>query len=230
MFRHRLPILILCGLGLVAADAAPALAQQCQSVAPPEGSNGSGNGRSTGTPNDAAARSVGTRASFLFEHPPDYIIGADDILAIRFWREDSMNADVVVRPDGKITLPLINDIQAAGLTPIALCSAITDAAKRYLVETPTVSVLVKEINSRKVYITGQVGKPGPYEMSGQMTVVHLITMAGGLAEFADKKNITVIRTENGKQFSYRVNYADISKGKNLSQNIALRPGDTIIVN
>ena len=224
MFRHRLPILVLCGFGLVAAGAAPAAAQQCQSVAPPESSNGNGQSGDAA----AAARSVGTRASFLFEHPPDYVIGADDMLSVRFWREDPMNAEVVVRPDGKITLPLINDIQAAGLTPIALCNAITDAAKRYL-EAPTVSVIVKEIKSRKVFITGQVGKPGPYEMSAQMTVVHLITMAGGVAEFANKKEITVLRTENGKPMSYRVNFDDISKGKNLQQNIALRPGDTVIV-
>jgi polysaccharide export outer membrane protein len=222
----RLSFLLFCGLGLAAAAAAPAAAQQqqCQSVAPPEPANGPAqeNGSS------AAAASVGTRASFLFEHPPDYVIGADDMLSIRFWREDPMNADVVVRPDGKITLPLINDIQAAGLTPIALCNAITDAAKRWL-ETPTVSVIVKEIKSRKVFITGQVNKPGPYEMSGQMTVLHLITLAGGLAEFADAKNITVIRSENGKQLSYRVNFDDISRGRNLAQNIALRPGDSVIV-
>jgi polysaccharide export outer membrane protein len=229
MSRIRTSILFAV-LGLVGAGAGPAFAQQCQSVAPPDEA-GDGNGTGQGTASDpaAAARSVGTRASFLFEHPPDYTIGADDTLSIRFWREEQMNADVVVRPDGKITLPLINDIQAAGLTPVALCNAITDAAKRVLTA-PVVSVIVKEIKSRKVYIIGQVGKPGPYEMTGQMTVVHLLTLAGGLAEFADKENILVVRREAGKDLYYRVNYRDISRGKNLAQNIALKPGDTVIVN
>jgi polysaccharide export outer membrane protein len=218
----RFSILALCCLPIVAVTAAPAAAQQCQSVSPAQ------EGNAPSQEANGAAAAVGTRASFLFEHPPDYVIGADDMLSIRFWRDEPMNADVVVRPDGKITLPLINDIQAAGLTPIELCNAVTNAAKRFI-EAPTVSVIVKEIKSRKVYITGQIGKPGAYEMSGQMTVLHLITLAGGLGEFADAKNITVIRSENGKQLSYRVNFDDISKGKNLAQNIALRPGDSIIV-
>jgi polysaccharide export outer membrane protein len=220
----RLSILVLCTAALLAAGAAPAAAQQCQSVPGPDAAEGNGNGNGQFGVKDV----VGTRASFLVEHPPDYLIGPDDMLSIRFWREDAMNAEVVVRPDGKVTLPLINDIQAAGLTPIALCNAITDASKRFL-EAPTVSVIVKEIKSRRVFITGQVGKPGPYEMTSQMTVVHLITLAGGLAPFANSKEITVLRTENDKPLYYRVNYDDISKGKNLLQNIALKPGDTVIV-
>lgn len=222
MSTVRLPILILLAFAAVAAGAPRAWAQACQSVVP-EGTNGNGDG--SGPP---PASAIGTRATFLVEHPPDYVIGADDILSVRFWREDSMTADVVVRPDGKITLPLINDIQAAGLTPRDLCLAVTEAAKKFL-EAPTVAVLVKEIKSRKVYITGQVPKPGQYEMTGPMTVVQLITLAGGVAEFADRKNILVIRTEAGKKIPYKVNYDDISKGKNLRQDIPLRPGDLIIV-
>ena len=219
MAIFRSAFLGLVGLTLIAAAAPSAEAQGCQSVPPPDGAiNGNG----------AVKNAVGTRATFLFEHPPDYVIGADDILSVRFWRDDAMSADVVVRPDGKITLPLINDIQAAGLTPLALCSHVLEASKRF-VEAPTVSVLVKEIKSRKVYITGQVAKPGQYEMSGPMTIVQLITVAGGLNEFADKKNILVIRKEAGKDLYYKLNYEDISQGKNLAQNIALKTGDTIIV-
>ena len=214
----RSTLLFISAVAMIAA-AAPRAQAQCQSVPPPEGAvNGNG----------AVKNAVGTRASFLFEHPPDYVIGADDILSVRFWRDDAMSADVVVRPDGKITLPLINDIQAAGLTPLGLCSHVLEASKRF-VEAPTVSVLVKEIKSRKVFIVGQVAKPGMYEMSGPMTIVQLITVAGGLAEYADKKNILVIRKEAGKDLYYKLNYDDISVGKNLGQNIALKPGDTVIV-
>jgi len=92
-----------------------------------------------------------------------------------------------------------------------------------------VSVVVKAINSRKVYITGQVGKPGPYPLGGPTTVLQLVATAGGVAEYADKSKLMVIRTENGKQVTFRFNYEDVMKGKNLSQNIELKPGDTVVV-
>jgi len=171
---------------------------------------------------------AGTRATFLAPPPPDYIIGPDDVLTISFWRDPTMSGDFVVRPDGKISMPLINDIQAAGLTPEALGASVTEAAKEFI-ETPTVSVVVKQIKSRKVYIVGMVAKPGPYEMTGPMTLVQLIAVAGGLQEFSDKKHVLVMRTENGKNLSYTVNYDDLTKGKNLGQNILLRPGDTVVV-
>lgn len=171
---------------------------------------------------------AGTRATFLEPPPADYIIGADDVLTINFWRDETMSGDYVVRPDGKISLPLINDVTAAGLTPEQLGARVSEAAKAFF-ESPTVSVGVKEINSRKVYITGLVAKPGPYLMTGPMTVVQLIAVAGGLQEFAQSKHILVMRTEAGNNLAYSVNYDDLAKGKNLSQNIVLRPGDTVVV-
>jgi polysaccharide export outer membrane protein len=216
--------------GLVAGSATHAVAQTCQPAPPPEvllGTGDNGNGGGAGKPM-ISPETAGTRASFIVEHPPDYVIGADDVLTINFWRDAEMSNDVVVRPDGKISLPLVNDIQAAGLTPMQLCEAVTVAAKQYL-EAPTVSIVVKQINSRRVYIIGQVGKTGPYPMSASMTVVELIALAGGVAEFADKKNILVVRKEAGKDISYKVNYEEISKGRNLGQNIELRPGDIVIV-
>ena len=135
---------------------------------------------------------------------------------------------VTVRPDGKISLRLLNEVHAEGLTPAELCVAITEAAKKYL-EAPVVSVTVKQINSRKVYVIGMVNKPGPYNTTGPLTILQLIALAGGLQEFADKKNILVVRSEQGKMLSYKVNYEDISRGKNLGQNIELKPGDTVIV-
>jgi polysaccharide export outer membrane protein len=160
--------------------------------------------------------------------PDDYVIGAEDILTIVFWREKDLSGEVAVRPDGRISLPLINEIEAAGLTPEQLRVKVTEAAEK-LLEQPTVTVMVKQINSRKVYITGQVAKPGPYALSGPMTVVQLIAMAGGVHEYADDKNIAIMRTENGKQISLRFNYEEVKKRKKLEQNIQLKPGDTVIV-
>jgi polysaccharide biosynthesis/export protein len=160
--------------------------------------------------------------------PADYVIGPDDVLTIVFWREKDLSGDVSVRPDGHISLPLMNDIEAAGLTPEQLRLRITEAADKYI-EAPTVTVVVKQINSRKVFITGQVNKPGPYPMTGPTTVLQLIAMAGGVLEYADQKNIQILRTENGRPVSLRFNYDEVKRGKKLQQNIALKPGDSVIV-
>jgi polysaccharide export outer membrane protein len=160
--------------------------------------------------------------------PPDYVIGPDDILTIVFWREKEMSSDVAVRPDGKISLPLINDVQASGLTPEQLRVSVTEAAGKF-VEDPAVTVVVKGINSRKVFITGQVGKPGPFPLGGPTTVLQLIATAGGVGEYSKSDKIVIMRTENGKTVSHKFNYKDVVQGKNLQQNIELKPGDTIIV-
>lgn len=160
--------------------------------------------------------------------PSDYVIGADDVLTVIFWREKDLSGDVAVRPDGRISIPLLNDVQAAGLTPEQLRARLTEAANE-LLEEPTVTVVVKQINSRKVFITGQVAKPGPYPLNGPTNVVQLIAMAGGVLEYADDKNISIMRTEKGRQISLRFNYDQVKKRRNLQQNIQLRPGDTIIV-
>jgi polysaccharide biosynthesis/export protein len=160
--------------------------------------------------------------------PPEYVIGTDDVLGIVFWRDTDMTGDVTVRPDGKITLPLIGDMSAVGLTPEALKEQITKAASK-LIEDPTVTVVVRTINSRKVFITGQVVAPKDYPLTRELTVMQLISLAGGLTEYANKKNIAVLRTENGQQKVFKVNYNEISEGKNLAQNIVLKPGDTVMV-
>lgn len=206
-------------LALLVGLAPVASAQVCEPTA--LGSQADGSGAPTST-------TAGTRATFLVDHPADYVIGVDDVLTISFWRDETMSGDFVVRPDGKISLPLLNDVQAAGLTPFQLCGTVTEAARRFLSD-PVVSIVVREIKSRKVYITGMVSKPGSYDLAGSMTILQLITTAGGLAEFADSKNILVIRQEAGKNIPFKVNYDDLSKGKNLSQNIQLKPGDQVIV-
>lgn len=160
--------------------------------------------------------------------PADYVIGPTDVLAITFWREDKLSGDVVVRPDGKISLTLLNDVQAAGLTPDQLRRKLTDAARRFI-EDPVVGVSVKQVNNNKAFITGQVAHPGPFAMTGPTTVLQLIAMSGGLTEFADRKHIMVTRVERGTTASYEFNYDDVLKRKNLAQNIVLKPGDTVVV-
>ena len=161
--------------------------------------------------------------------PPGYIIGVNDVLAIRFWRQEDVSGDVMVRPDGKISLLLLNDIDAAGLTPEQLRDRIVTAASQFF-EEPHVTVIVKEINSRIVFITGMVAKPGPYPLRGPLTVLQLIATAGGLQEYAHRDQIVIMRTENGKQTRLYFNYEVIGKpGVSLHQNIELQPGDTVLV-
>jgi len=160
--------------------------------------------------------------------PAGYVIGPDDQLSIVYWRDKDLSSEVVVRPDGLISLPLLNDVTAAGLTPEELRVIITKGASKFI-EEPTVSVVVKAINSRKVFITGQVGKPGPYPLSGPTTVLQLISTAGGVAAYAKKSEIVILRNENGRQTTFPFNYDAVRKRKNVTQNIELRPGDTIIV-
>jgi polysaccharide export outer membrane protein len=173
----------------------------------------------------AAARSAPAPGTTV---PADYVIGAEDVLSIVFWRDKDLSAEVVVRPDGKISLPLLNDVQAAGLTPEQLRSALEKAANRYI-EDPNAAVVVKQINSRKFFITGQVTKPGTYPLTAPTTVLQAIALAGGLLEYADTKHISVMRVQDGHPQSLRFNYKDVTRRKNVAQNVYLQPGDTIVV-
>lgn len=160
--------------------------------------------------------------------PAGYTIGTDDVLIIIFWQEKEMSGEVTVRPDGKISLPLLNEIEANGKTPEQLRLSIEEAARKFLQE-PAVTIVVKQINSRKVFITGMVGKPGPYTLTAPTTVLQLIATAGGLMEFADREHIVIVRTENGRPASYRFNYKEVIQQKRLTQNIELKAGDTVVV-
>jgi polysaccharide export outer membrane protein len=160
--------------------------------------------------------------------PPGYVIGPDDLLSIVFWGDKDVSGDAVVRPDGKITVPLINEMQAAGLTPDQLHKNLVEARKKFE-EDPTIYLNIKQINSRKVFITGEINKPGTYPLTTPTTVIQLIAMAGGLREYADAKKIIIMRTENGKPRRMPFNYKSIIEGKNLQQNIELKPGDTVVV-
>jgi polysaccharide export outer membrane protein len=160
--------------------------------------------------------------------PPGYVIGPEDSLSVVFWRDKELSADVVVRPDGKISVPLLNDVQAAGYTPKQLSGILVKAATKYIAD-PTATVIVKEIRSRKVYVLGEVAKPGTIPLTGEMNVLQLIAVVGGLLEYADKENITIVRQENGKEHRFKFNYKDVVKGKKIEQNIMLKPGDTVVV-
>src|SRR4051812_11764492 len=143
--------------------------------------------------------------------PADYVIGPDDQLSVVFWREKDLSADVVVRPDGKISLPLLKDVQAAGLSPEQLTDALVKAAAKY-VSQPNATVMVKEINSRKVFVVGQVAKPGTFPLAGDMTVLQVIALAGDVLEYAKATKITVVRQEGGEERRFKFNYRDVLKG------------------
>lgn len=175
-----------------------------------------------------STRAVTTPAVTGAVTPPGYVIGPEDVLTIMFWKDKDMSGDVIVRPDGKISTPLLNDIQAAGLTPDELRVRINQEASNYI-EDPNATVVVKQINSRKVFITGEVEKPGPYGLTGPMTVLQLIANAGGFKEYAERDHIVIMRSENGRQVQLPFDYSAVVRGKKLQQNIELKPGDTVVV-
>nr|HDN01144.1 polysaccharide export protein [Deltaproteobacteria bacterium] len=158
----------------------------------------------------------------------EYLIGPTDILEIHIWREPDLSRTIPVRPDGKITLPLLNDVQASGLTPMELKAGIEKGLAKFI-ESPVVSVAVQEIHSKNIFVLGQVESPGQYPLQQDLTVVQALSLAGGLAEWADQSGIVILRKENGKQRRIKFNYKDVSKGKHLEENIVLKAGDTIIV-
>ncbi|MQA28864.1 MAG: hypothetical protein GEU82_03355 [Luteitalea sp.] len=191
------------------------------------GSQATAQSTAVGSSSAAATRAPAT-AAVAVPTPADYVIGPEDQLSVVFWRDKDLSADVMVRPDGKISLPLLNDVQAGGLTPDQLRHSITEQAKRY-VEDPTASVIVRQINSRKVFVTGEVEKPGTYPLAGPTTVLQLLATAGGLREYADKEKIVILRRDDGREVAYRFNYKEVLRQKNPAQNIELKAGDTVVV-
>jgi polysaccharide biosynthesis/export protein len=163
------------------------------------------------------------------EVPAEYVIGLEDVLAVNVWKEPDLSVkEVIVRPDGKISLPLVGEIQASGVTPNQLQDRILERMKGF-VASPNVAVVVVKISSCTVSIVGQVAKPGLYYMGSPMTVLELLSRAGGLREEAKKNRISIIRKEREKTISYLFNYKEVSNGKNLQQNIILRNGDQVLV-
>jgi polysaccharide biosynthesis/export protein len=160
--------------------------------------------------------------------PKGYVIGPEDVLSIVVWREKEMSADVVVRPDGKISLPLLNDLQASGYTPEQLAEIVEKAAAKYVTDSDA-TVIVKAINSRKVFVLGEVAKPGTVPLTSEMNVLQLIATVGGFLEYANRNNVTILRIESGRERRFKFNYNEVVEGKNLQQNIMLQPGDTVLI-
>src|ERR1700679_1892602 len=179
-------------------------------------------------PSQPAAPAVATEVSKpAATTDGNYIIGPQDVLDISVWKEPEVSRTVPVRPDGKISLPLLNDVQAAGLTPSQLAGQITVSLKKY-VTSPQVTVIVATINSQRVYIIGEVLRPGAFPMLPGMNVLQGLSSAGGFTQFAKTKSIYVLRMENGKQQKYPVNYKEVVSGKHPDQDILLKAGDTIV--
>ena len=161
--------------------------------------------------------------------PDDYIIGSGDVLQIAVWKEPEVSVPtVVVRPDGRIAIPLIKDVEVAGLSPEQAETQITTQLSKYI-NTPNVTVVVATINSKKVYVLGGVKKEGPLPYTYRMSVMQALSEAGGLTEYAKRKKIYVLRTENGKDYRLPFDYDAVIKGEKMEQNIQLLAGDTVVV-
>jgi polysaccharide export outer membrane protein len=157
-----------------------------------------------------------------------YKIGPNDILNIFVWKEAELTRDVTVMPDGKITYPLIGEITVQGLTASELKKEIADKLQNF-VTAPEVTVIVKESRSQVVYAIGKLTRPGPIALAPGMTVMQALSAAGGFAEWADQKNILIVRREGGKETQLRFNFKEFTAGEKLEQNILLKPGDTLVV-
>ena len=168
--------------------------------------------------------------SEAFAQAPDssYKIGPNDVLNIFVWREADLTRDVTVTPDGKITFPLIGEIVAEGQTVLELKKTLTDKLQDF-VTAPEVTVIVKESRSQVIYAIGKLARPGVLALAPNMTVMQALSAAGGFAEWADPKNIMIVRREGGKEIQIRFNYKEYTAGEKMEQNILLKPGDTIVV-
>jgi len=158
---------------------------------------------------------------------PDYVIGPEDVLHIAVWNEANFTETVPVRPDGKMSMPLLDDVQAAGLTPKQLGESLAEKLKKYVAD-PHVTVVVTTINSKRVYLVGEISRSGPMPLTPNMTVLQALSSAG-LTQFANTKRIYVLRTVEGKQQKFPVPYNKLLKGQQMDRNYVLQTGDTIVV-
>jgi polysaccharide biosynthesis/export protein len=179
-----------------------------------------------------ATSAMAEEASALEEpsaaHLPDYRISPEDVLRISVWREEDLQGEVVVRPDGGISFPLVGDIVAAGRSPAELQAEITQRLSAYIPDA-VVTVSVTELRGLRIYVSGRVANPGQYTVGRYVDVLQAISLAGGLTPFADERSISVIRRENGREVVFPFNYREVQRGRNLQQNILLKPDDVVVV-
>ena len=184
-------------------------------------------GAQSAAPAAAAAPTIATAAPLAAAQGDSYVIGANDVLDVTVWKEPTLSGNILVRPDGMISMPLVGDVKAAGLTPLHLASQVSDKLKKF-VQDPVVSVVVVAIHSKVIYMIGEVSKPGPLDMIPDMTMLEAISSAGGLTEFARKKKIYILRDHGGKRERIPVHYKQALEG-NRALDLPLYPGDTIVV-
>ncbi|MBS1850169.1 MAG: polysaccharide biosynthesis/export family protein [Acidobacteria bacterium] len=203
---------LFLGLALAAALVAPAAAQEPSKAQDKKAD-------SAAAPATAPARTS----------DDSFVIGADDVIAINVWKEPDLSRSIPVRSDGKITLPLIGEVQAAGKTPHQLEVELVGKLQNFISE-PEVTVIVQDVRSQRFNILGQVAKPGSYLLTSSTTVLDAIAMAGGFRDFAKKKSIYVLRqNSDGTQVRLPFNYSDVIKGQNFEQNVKLKPRDTVVI-
>jgi polysaccharide export outer membrane protein len=202
--KKAMKLAVLLGMGLLAAEM---LAQSSEAA---KGDKPAARAQAPEAPSDS-----------------DYVIGADDVLRISVWKELDLSETLPVRPDGKISMPLLNDIPAAGLTPLQLKDSITEKLKKFIAD-PRVTVVVTAMNSRRIFVSGEVVHTGPMTLLPHMTMLQALSQAG-FTQFANLKGIYLLRTENGKQQKIPFNYKEVIKGNHPEQNIILKPGDTLVV-
>lgn len=159
---------------------------------------------------------------------PNYVIGPEDELLVTVWREPDISRTVPVRPDGKISLPLLNDVQASGQTPMQLSHAIASRLAKYI-STPEVTVIVTKVSTQRIFVLGEVARAGAYVLAPGMTSLEALSGAGGLTPFAKQSKIYILRMENGKQIRLPMNYKDVISGRKPEENFPLKAGDTIVV-
>jgi polysaccharide export outer membrane protein len=177
------------------------------------------------TPENAPSAAADTKP---LDVAPGYIVGESDVLRVNVWKEPEVSQTVVVRTDGSISLPLINEVKVAGMTPMQIQVLVAEKLKSFL-NSPQVTVTVTEIHSKKAFITGEVARPGGYSLNTEITVLQLIAQAGGFTVFAKRDGIVVLRIEDGKALRLHFKYKEVVHGKNTEQNVALHPGDTVVV-
>lgn len=185
-------------------------------------------GNETDAKKSAKSEADSTAGPLVPIDDPNYTIGPEDELSINVWKETELTRIVPVRPDGKISLPLINDVQAAGLTPMQLRKDLQQRLKKFI-DDPQVTVVVTKMNSRRVFVVGEVARAGAYPLIPNMTVLQALSSAGGFTQFANVKKIRILRTEDGKQTILYFNYKDVVQGKHPETNILLKASDTIVV-
>ena len=159
---------------------------------------------------------------------PNYIIGPEDELIVNVWKEADLSRSVPVRPDGRISLPLLNDVQASGLTPMQLGAEITTRLKKFIAD-PQVTIIVSRVNSQRIYIVGEVNHAGAFPLVPNMTVLEALSSAGGCSPFAKQTKIYILRLENGQEIRRPFNFKEVLSGQRMEQNIQLKAGDTIVV-